>query len=731
VGLSFSDPLNRLLGPKTAKTLAESLDLHTAGDLLRHYPRRYAKRGELTDLDALRIDEHVTVLARVKTANLRPMRSRRGWMLEALVTDGYGELSLTFFGKSERALSGHSRQLRPGRIGLFAGKVSQYQRNRQLTHPDYNMLDDFEDTASAVQSFAGQLIPVYPATGKLATWRISKCVATLLDQLDYVREPIPASLRARLGLMDADRALRVIHQPQSMTDVEKARHRLRFEEAFVLQVELARRRASVEALPATPRPPHADGIRDQFDAQLPFELTKAQVKVGDEIAADLAQRHPMHRLLQGEVGSGKTVVALRAMLQVVDAGGQAALLAPTEVLAHQHYRTLRQLMGPLAEGGMLGGSEIGTQVVLLTGSMPAATRRPAMLAAASGQAGIVVGTHALLEEHVQFADLGLVVVDEQHRFGVEQRAALAEKGPAGTRPHVLVMTATPIPRTVAMTVFGDLWVSTMSELPTGRADVETHVVPISEKPQFLDRAWQRVREEVAAGHRVYVVCPRIGGDLDNGPEAAGLPGESADRRPVAVMDVAEMLREGPLADVPVGILHGRMPPEDKDDAMRRFATGEVPVLVATTVIEVGVDVPTASMMIVMDATRFGVSQLHQLRGRIGRSDIPGLCLLVTDTPAGTTARDRLDAVADSRDGFYLAQVDLEQRREGDILGVEQSGRRSSLRLLRVLRDENLIMVAREAAGSVVTADPQLERYPDLAAAVAELGVEERDYLEKA
>jgi ATP-dependent DNA helicase RecG len=650
-------------------------------------------------------------------------------MLEALVTDGYGELSLTFFGKSERFLSSHARQLRPGRIGLFAGKVSRYQGKRQLTHPDYAMLDAAENAADAVQSFAGQLIPVYPATGRLPTWRISKCVETLLDQLDYVPEPIPASLRQKFGLMDAHRALWVIHQPQSLSNVEKARHRLRFEEAFVLQVELARRRASVEALPALARPERADGLRDRFDGQLPFELTKAQVEVGEEIAADLVQRHPMHRLLQGEVGSGKTVVALRAMLQVVDSGGQAALLAPTEVLAHQHYRTLRQLMGPLAEGGMLGGSEIGTQVALLTGSMPAAARRPALLAAASGEAGIVVGTHALLEEHVQFGDLGLVVVDEQHRFGVEQRAALAEKGAAGTRPHVLVMTATPIPRTVAMTVFGDLWVSTMSELPAGRADVETHIVPVAEKPQYLGRAWQRVREEVAAGHQIYVVCPRIGGDLDSGSENGGTAGEPG--RPVAVMDVAEMLRAGPLTDVPVGILHGRMPPDEKDEAMRRFAAGEVPVLVATTVIEVGVDVPSASMMVVMDATRFGVSQLHQLRGRIGRSSIPGLCLLVTDTPPGTTARDRLDAVAKSRDGFYLAQVDLEQRREGDILGVEQSGRRSSLRLLRVLRDENLIMVAREAAGSVVTSDPELQRHPDLAAAVAELGVEERDYLEKA
>jgi ATP-dependent DNA helicase RecG len=744
VALSLDEPLTGLVGPRTAKALAEGLDIHTAEDLLRHYPRKYAKRGELTDLATLRPDEQVTVIARVAKADARPMRNRPGWMLEVTVTDGRDNLLLTFFGKSRNRVEWRLNDLVPGRTGLFAGKVSAYGRRRQLTHPDYQILPVSGAAGDIAKVFASELIPVYRATGSLQSWQIAKAVGTLLDQLGWVPEPIPVSVRHQRGLMEAHRALRVIHQPQTEDEARSARHRLKYEEAFVLQAELARRRASLEALPATPRRGRVDGVRDRFDAHLPFELTGAQRGVGDEISRDLSQTHPMHRLLQGEVGSGKTVVALRAMLQVIDSGGQAALLAPTEVLAHQHYRSLTQLMGPLAEAGMLGGSDVGTRVVLLTGSMGTAARRAALLAAASGEAGIVVGTHALLEEQVQFADLGLVVVDEQHRFGVEQRAALASKSPDSTRPHVLVMTATPIPRTVAMTVFGDLSVSTMSELPGGRADVATHVVPVAERPNYLDRAWQRVREEVAAGNQVYIVCPRIGDEseadvvvdpadeepADRGSAAAD--GTQAGRRPVAVLELVDMLRAGPLAGIDVGILHGRLPAETKDETMRRFSAGELPVLVATTVIEVGVDVPTASTMIVMDASRFGVSQLHQLRGRIGRSNIPGLCLLVTDAPVGSEPRDRLEAVAATRDGFKLAQIDLEQRQEGDVLGAAQSGRRSSLRLLRVLRDENLIMIAREDATSVLIRDPELKELPALAAAMAGLSEDDRaDYLEKA
>jgi ATP-dependent DNA helicase RecG len=721
----WDEPLSRSLGRQTAKALATGLDIHTVGDLLRHYPRRYAERGQLTDLDSLRLDEQVTVLAMVDTVTTRRMKTRRGGITEVVVTDGSGRLVLTFFNQPWR-----ERDLQPGRIGLFAGTVGVYRRHRQLAHPDYVLLPEGSDVTAAAEEFADELIPVYAATANLATWKIARCVRVVLDTVGAVPDPIPPQIRQRMGLMDAAAALRTIHRPASREDVERARHRLRFEEAFVLQVELARRRESAAALPAVPRKAAAGGLLDAFDERLPFRLTAGQVRVGEEIAADLAGDHPMHRLLQGEVGTGKTVVALRAMLAVVDSGGQAVLLAPTEVLAVQHHRSLATLLGPLAERGLLGGSDAGTRVTLLTGSLGAPARREALLQAASGEAGIIVGTHALLEEQVQFADLGLVVVDEQHRFGVEQRAALASKGPGDTRPHVLVMTATPIPRTVAMTVFGDLWVSTLSELPAGRADVTTHVVPVDEKPHFLDRAWQRAREEVGKGHQVYVVCPRIGGDsaeLDTEPGDGDTAG-----RPIAVLDVVDMLRTGPLAGLEVEVLHGRLTSEVKDRAMRRFSTGDAPILVATTVVEVGVDVATASTMVVMDADRFGVSQLHQLRGRIGRGEVPGLCLLVTTVPEGSPARGRLAAVAATRDGFALARVDLEQRREGDVLGAAQSGRRSSLRLLSVLHDENLILAAREAASLYVADDPELRRWLPLADAVSELAGDERaDYLEKA
>jgi ATP-dependent DNA helicase RecG len=445
----------------------------------------------------------------------------------------------------------------------------------------------------------------------------------------------------------------------------------------------------------------------------------------------------MHRLLQGEVGSGKTVVALRGMLSVVDAGGQAVLLAPTEVLAQQHHRSITALLGPLAEAGRLGGAEQATRVALLTGSQGAAARRQALLDAASGDAGIVVGTHALLEDPVSFFDLGLVVVDEQHRFGVEQRDALRGKG--DRPPHVLVMTATPIPRTVAMTVFGDLDVSTLTELPAGRSPIATHVVPVSEKPKYLDRAWERLREEVQAGRQAYVVCPRIGADEPEDDGADETVDEMVDEQaegsrppPVAVLDVAPMLADGPLHGLSVEVLHGRLPSDIKDEVMQRFGAGAVDVLVATTVVEVGVDVANATVMVVMDADRFGVSQLHQLRGRVGRGGAPGLCLLVTQTPVDTRARERLDAVAATLDGFELSRLDLEQRREGDVLGASQAGRRSSLRLLGVIRDEQLIRAAREEATRLVESDPGLTGHPGLVSALRNLLDEERaGYLEKA
>jgi ATP-dependent DNA helicase RecG len=431
----------------------------------------------------------------------------------------------------------------------------------------------------------------------------------------------------------------------------------------------------------------------------------------------------MHRLLQGEVGSGKTVCALRAMLQVVDAGGQAALLAPTEVLAAQHQRAIADLLGPLGRAGELDSADQATRVTLVTGSLGAAARRSALASVASGAAGIVIGTHALLYEGVDFADLGLVVVDEQHRFGVEQRDALRAK--ANQPPHVLVMTATPIPRTVAMTVYGDLEISTLTELPRGRSPIASHVVPAAEKPAFLDRAWRRLTEEVAAGHQAYVVCPRIG---DDEPLTAD---EEGRRPPLAVLDVAPLLADGPLKGLRIGVLHGRLPADEKDTVMRAFAAGDLDVLVATTVVEVGVDVPNATVMIVMDADRFGVSQLHQLRGRVGRGTAPGLCLLVSEAAPSTPARERLDAVASTSDGFRLAELDLEQRREGDVLGATQSGRRSHLRLLSLLRDRDLIGEARTEAITLVEADPELTGHPELHRWINELVDEERaEYLEK-
>lgn len=739
VGSRWAEPLEKLLGKRAAGPLA-GLGLHTTADLLRHYPRRYAAPGRLTDLSGLRPGEHVTVMAEVRRATVRSMRSRGGVLMEAIVTDGSRELSLTFFGKRPGSLKVHENRLRPGRMGMFTGTVRLYRGAVQLTHPDYQLVGSEVDDEAAALVEATRPIPVYPASAALPTWRIQRAVRTVLDPLTEadVADPLPGELLARTGLPGLLEALRLVHEPYTDDDWRRGQRRLRYEEAFVLQAALARRRAEAAARPGVARPPTAGGLLEAFDAHLPFTLTAGQAEVGEEIAGDLAADRPMQRLLQGEVGSGKTVVALRAMLQVVDAGGQAALLAPTEVLAAQHLRTLRELLGPLAEEGMLGAADRATRVVLLTGSQGAAARREALLDAASGAAGIVVGTHALLGEQVQFADLGLVVVDEQHRFGVEQRDALRSRGgPDDAVPHLLVMTATPIPRTVAMTVFGDLEVSGLTEVPAGRAPVATHVVP-ADNEVWTARTWARVREEVDAGRRAYVVCPRISadaGDPDADLLAADEPGDG-DLPAVplrAVEEVAAELASLPVLDgVPVGTLHGRMPSAAKDEAMAAFADGRTPVLVSTTVIEVGVDVPEASVMVVLDAERFGLSQLHQLRGRVGRGTDPGLCLLVARAPEGTDAATRLATLAATTDGFALAAVDLELRREGDVLGASQSGRSSSLRLLRVVRDADLIAEAREEARAFVARDAALAAWPALAAAIDEwLAPDEQEYLDRA
>jgi ATP-dependent DNA helicase RecG len=723
----LDEPLKKLL-PSGAKQLAEGLGLVTVGDLLHHFPRRYNERGELTSLDSLEIDEHVTVIARIEKCTVIPFRGRKGDRLEVVVTDGRGRLSLTFFNQRWR-----EKELRPGRSGMFAGKVGVFNRTRQLTNPDYELFGDGDDpdAPKAADRFAGRLIPVYPATAKVPSWRLALAVDVILDQMkwDEVPDPVPASLLAERGLIPLHQALEQIHRPRNHAERLAAQARLKWDEAFVLQVALARRRADDSARPAVARTSRPGGLLDAFDAKLPFMLTEGQQRVCAEIFADLATEHPMHRLLQGEVGSGKTLVALRAMLAVVDAGGQAAMLAPTEVLAQQHHRSIVELMGELAEGGMLGGAEHGTKVTLLTGSMGVAARRQALLDLVSGEAGIVIGTHALIEDKVQFLDLGLVVVDEQHRFGVEQRDALRAK--AERPPHLLVMTATPIPRTVAMTVFGDLETSVLDQLPAGRSPISSHVVPAVERPNFLTRAWERIREEVGKGHQAYVVTPRIGDEEDEKALKKAAK-EGDDRRPpLAVLDVAEELRAGPLAGLRVEVLHGRMAPDAKDDVMRAFSAGEVDVLVATTVIEVGVNVPNATVMVIMDADRFGVSQLHQLRGRVGRGSAPGLCLLVTDMPAASGARQRLDAVAATLDGFELSRIDLEQRREGDVLGQAQSGVKSSLRVLSVLEDEDVIAAARAEATRLVAEDPELTDHPALRSALDSLlGAERAEYLEK-
>ncbi|MEX2974707.1 helicase-related protein [Streptomyces sp. C184] len=1007
---ALDEPLKKILGGTTAKVLAEHLGLQTVGDLLHHYPRRYAERGELTRLADLPLDEHVTVVAQVADSRVLKFNGGRGQRLEVTLTDGSGRLRLVFFGKG---IHKPHKDLLPGRRAMFAGKVSVFQHKLQLAHPEYELLDgDADSGAEAVDAFARQLLPIYPACQQMASWKIAKAVDAVLPSAQDAVDPLPGALREGRALVPLTEALLKIHRPESKADIAAARDRLKWDEAFVLQVALARRRLAETQLPAVARRVTEGGILDAFDAKLPFTLTDGQQKVSREIFDDLAAEHPMHRLLQGEVGSGKaqpldalvltprgfrpmgemavgtevvvpsgeravvdgvfpqgerevwrlvlsdgsavecddehlwivasretgervlttrelrgdllgpdgrpkwsiaaatpvdldggedrpldpylvgqrlaegggptdrlpeayrhaplkdrlavvqglmdtgggpagaaavyrtapgplagdlawlvrslggaarpvpvrdgacdvfvtlpagyppfrarsvvqgaptegepgvrraveaiehlgrkpvqcisvahpshayvtdhftvthnTMVALRAMLGVVDSGGQAAMLAPTEVLAQQHHRSITEMMGELAEGGMLGGAERGTKVVLLTGSMGAAARRQALLDLVTGEAGIVVGTHALIEDKVQFHDLGLVVVDEQHRFGVEQRDALRGKGNSQREkqtPHLLVMTATPIPRTVAMTVFGDLETSVLDQLPAGRSPIASHVVPAKDKPHFLARAWERVREEVAAGHQGYVVCPRIG-DEEEAPKAkkgaAGAkaaaakessPEDAAEKRPpLAVLDIAEQLRAGPLDGLRVAVLHGRMAPDDKDDVMRSFAAGELDVLVATTVIEVGVNVPNATAMVIMDADRFGVSQLHQLRGRVGRGTAPGLCLLVSEMPEASPARARLAAVARTLDGFELSRIDLEQRREGDVLGQAQSGVRSSLRMLAVIDDEDVIAAAREEATALVTADPELTGYPELRIALSALLDEEREqYLDK-
>ena len=704
-------PLDRVLGDRTAKAFGRHLGLKTVADLLQHYPRRYYTRGELTPISKIPLGESVTVVAAIVDARERRMKGRTGSILEIRITDGEGEITLTFFNQSWRL-----KDLRPGVRGLFAGKITAYQGKLQLSHPEYELFEDELDDSKA-KAWAEQPIPIYPAASSVTTWAIGRAMSVVLDVLEPVADELPSELVASEGLLPLEEALRQIHQPETNGHWQAARDTLRAHEAFVLQASLLKRRAENAHLVAAPRTAARVGYLQRFDASLPFTLTRGQVEVGQEIATDLAKTHPMNRLLQGEVGSGKTLVALRAMLAVADSEGQSAVLAPTEVLASQHYASMSQSLGPELS------AELG--LTLLTGQQSTADRKRAMLAIVSGKAKLVVGTHALIANKVEFFDLALTIIDEQHRFGVEQREALRLKG--RTAPHVLTMTATPIPRTLAVTVFGDLDVSTLTELPGGRQGITSHVVQFA-NPALVARTWQRIAEECASGRQAFVVCPRIDEDdpADELVEAGGSLEldevnledilEPKVRTPIAsALGMTEALRRNPaLAGLRIDVLHGRMPGDEKNEVMARFSAGQIDVLVSTTVIEVGVNVPNATVMVVLDADRFGVAQLHQLRGRVGRGSHPGLCLLLTTAEDHTPALERVKAVAATNDGFELSQIDLELRREGDVLGDRQSGGRSSLRLLRVVQDVDLIQRMRTAVTSIFATDPTLEKHEALA-----------------
>lgn len=713
--------LTEVLGGRSAKTIQTAFGFKTVGELLSHYPRRYAQRGELTDLASLQVDEHATVLVEIASCKEIPMRQRGKKRLEVVVTDGRQTLDLAFFHLTQV----HKKKLIPGTQGLFSGKVGEFRGRKQLAHPEYVLTAELgeETDPEAAEAFANAVIGVYPATGSIPSWRVAKAIKFILSTLDLTDqdEVIPTEIRDKENLVSLDQALQGIHKPETIEEANQGIYRMMFEEAFVLQAVLVNRRLLNDLQKAQIFKTTKTGVLEAFDKKLPFTLTQGQIEIGAQLEQELGRAKPMHRLLQGEVGSGKTIVALRAMLAVIDGGAQAALLAPTEVLAQQHLRTIGSMVGDLA------------QVTLLTGSVTGKQRGEVMNQITSGSAGIVIGTHALIQEGVKFSNLGFIVIDEQHRFGVEQRAALADKAKDEIKPHVLVMTATPIPRTVAMTVFGDLDISTLSQLPAGRAEIKTHVVASLENPSHLERVWRRAVEEVKSGHQVYLVAPRIGGDA---AEEDLVDNVEAKRAPLAVLEVAPMLAAGPLKELRVGVLHGRMSSLEKDQIMSRFNKGPasedgIDVLVSTTVIEVGVDIPNATMMVILDADRFGVSQLHQLRGRIGRGKFPGLCVLISEAEAESPARERLAQVASTLDGFELARIDLQQRREGNVLGAQQSGRRSSLRLLQVVRDEEIVIKSRKAAMECFEKDSKLEMFPALKNIIEEIEeMQKAEFLEK-
>ena len=723
--VSLTDRLDGVLGDKASKALEEIFGIRTVDDLLRHYPRKYSQGSKVLgeDDDPPEPGEHVTFVGEIESADVRwtSRGTRREYLVVTLV-NRRPKVTATFF--NAKFLK---KQLVKGTRLMLSGEVGYYRGTMQLTHPGYLILNSPSGRLGGTKSlktiaasaadqsgdfdmspFERDFFPIYASKAKLQSWDIYACVRQVLDVIEPIPEPLPETFVQQHDLMPEDAALRAIHLGENEIDRQRARERLTVDEAVGMQWALAKRRHSELAASGPPAPRRSGGLFAALSARLPFELTAGQQEVLGVLSAELATTKPMNRLLQGEVGSGKTIVSVLAMLQMVDAGYQCALLAPTEVLAAQHARSIRDVLGPLAMAGQLGAEDGATRVALLTGSMSAAQKRQVRDEVATAAAGIVIGTHALLQDAVEFDRLGMVVVDEQHRFGVEQRDRLRAKAPEGLTPHLLVMTATPIPRTVALTVFGDLETSTLRELPRGRQPIATNTIFVNEKPQWLERAWQRVAEEVAAGRQAYVVASRIDeSDKPAGEDEAG-GGQGGGGQaivPIPVIILFEQLHRGPLAGLRLGLMHGRLPAEEKDAVMTAFRVGEIDVLVCTTVIEVGVDVPNATVMVVIDADRFGISQLHQLRGRIGRGTHPSLCLLATRLPEDSKVGDRLKAVAATLDGFVLADLDLAERREGDVLGLNQSGRAGSLRFLSLAEHLDVILTARELCDSLYPGDP--------------------------
>ena len=737
--VSLSDRLTYLVDAKSGRLLDELFGIRTVDDLLRHYPRGYTEGATQRGTGEQAPDEgqHITLVDTITDTESFPMKKdRKRWVHRIILGSGRSKVTATFFNANyiKKDLTKDTKVMLSGEVGYYRGAM-------QLTHPAFLILEapdgkthgtkslkKIADASHAVSSeevtsaYEGRFFAIYPASAKMQSWDIFACVRQVLDVLDPVADPLPAELRDELGLIAEDEALRAIHLSENEHERRLARERLTFDEALGLQWALVARRHGELSESGPPAPPRSDGLAAQLLGRLPFQLTAGQREVLDVLSDGLAATRPMNRLLQGEVGSGKTIVAVLTMLQMVDAGYQCALLAPTEVLAAQHLQSVRDVLGPLAMGGQLGGADNATRVALLTGSMTAAQKKQIRSEVAGGQVGIVIGTHALLQEAMEFRNLGMVVVDEQHRFGVEQRDQLRAKARPGITPHLLVMTATPIPRTVALTVYGDLETSTLRELPRGRQPITTSVIFVEDKPAWLDRAWQRIIEEVADGRQVYVVAPRIDESDDADKQEGARPSATAE-------DLHARLRSKELANLRLGLMHGRLPADEKDAAMAAFRAGEIDVLVCTTVIEVGVDVPNASVMLVMDADRFGISQLHQLRGRIGRGEHPSLCLLASWVPPGSAAGRRLRAVAETMDGFALADLDLKERKEGDVLGRNQSGRAITLRLLSLADHGTFIEAARDFCVQAYAEDPS---NPELALTAARFTNTDRiEYLDKA